>query len=171
MRIGADALIAIRTLQPGDRDPIRHLLCDTGVFTNEEVDVAIELLDVYLGNAGQQDYDIRSAVDEQNNVVGYYCVGPTPMTMGTFDLYWIAVAPSHHHRSIGKQLLQHAEENTRSQGGRLLIAETSSKPSYTKTREFYVRNHYMEVARIKEYYKHNDDLVIYGKYLSPLGRS
>ena len=171
MRVGADALIAIRTLQPDDREPILRLLHDTGVFTDEEVAVALELLDIYLERTDQQDYDIRTAVDERNNVAGYYCIGPAPMTTGTFDLYWIAVAPAQHQRGVGKQLLHHAEENARARGGRLLIAETSSKPSYTRTREFYIRNQYIEVARIKEYYRTDDDLVIYGKYLSPSGRS
>ena len=51
-------------------------------------------------------------------------------------------------------------------GGRLIIAETSSKPSYDGTNRFYVRNSYCEMARIRNYYEKGDDLVVYGKYFS-----
>ena len=125
---------------------------------------------IYLSVAGQKDYDLWSSVDDSGGVTGYYCIGPTPMTSGTYDLYWIAVDPAYHSRGIGKELLAHAENNVQSHGGRLIVAETSSKPSYDNTREFYIRNRYLEAARIKDYYRTGDDLVIYGKYLSPIGR-
>ena len=125
---------------------------------------------IYLTVAGQNDYDLWSSVDDAGAVTGYYCIGPTPMTSGTYDLYWIAVDPACHSRGIGKKLLAHAENNVQSHGGRLIVAETSSKPSYDNTRDFYIRNTYLEAARIKDYYRTGDDLVIYGKYLSPIGR-
>jgi aminoglycoside 6'-N-acetyltransferase I len=144
------------------------MLIDSHVFTEEEVTVALELCDIALNDPGQKDYDLYSAVDEQHIVAGYYCVGPTPMTDGTFDLYWIAVAPNLHNKGVGKQLLRHAENLVRDQKGRLLIAETSSQPKYENTRKFYVNNNYTEVARVKDYYRLGDDLVVYGKYLSQL---
>ncbi|MBI2428206.1 MAG: hypothetical protein HYV29_05320 [Ignavibacteriales bacterium] len=49
--------------------------------------------------------------------------------------------------------------------GRLLIAETSSTPKYDKTRAFYERKGFRTLAHIKEYYKPDDDLIIYGLYL------
>jgi ribosomal protein S18 acetylase RimI-like enzyme len=99
-------------------------------------------------------------------VCGYYCVGPTPATAATFDLYWIAVDPAMQGKRIGKGLEEHAVEAVRARGGRLIIAETSSQPKYAATREFYLRRGYAEVARIKEYYRPGDDLVVYGKYLA-----
>ena len=67
---------------------------------------------------------------------------------------------------IGKQLLVHAEETIRKRSGNLVVAETSSQPKYDNTRKFYLHNAYAEMARLKDYYKPDDDLVIYGKYLS-----
>jgi ribosomal protein S18 acetylase RimI-like enzyme len=99
-------------------------------------------------------------------VDGYYCLGPTPATRGTFDLYWIAVAPSQQGRGVGRELNRHAENLVRSMGGRLIIAETSSRPDYSGTRRFYVKAGYKEVATIQDYYKVGDDLVVYGKYLT-----
>jgi hypothetical protein len=51
-------------------------------------------------------------------------------------------------------------------GGRLIIAETSSQARYEKTRLFYLHHGYSEMARIGDYYRPGDDLVVYGKYLS-----
>jgi hypothetical protein len=50
--------------------------------------------------------------------------------------------------------------------GRLIIAETSSLPRYQRTRDFYVRRGYTELAKIVDYYRPGDDLVVYGKYLT-----
>lgn len=161
-----NVVIPIRRLVREDRPAIESLLVETDVFTKDEIEIALELVDTILGDPRQRDYEIHVAADEEGNPVGYYCVGPTPVTSGTFDLYWIAVKPSFHDRGIGKELLLHAEESIRSRGGRLVIAETSSQPKYEHTRRFYLRNGYAEVARIREYYKPGDDLVVYGKYLS-----
>jgi len=170
MRVGTDALIAIRPLRESDREPIRRLLVATDVFSDEEVAVALELIDVALHTPGQHDYIIRTAAEDDANVLGYYCIGPTPMTRGTYDLYWIAVSPEVHDRGIGRQLIEHAEREISASGGRLVIAETSSQPKYEHTRIFYMKNAYEEVARIKDYYKENDDLVVFGKYVSQIGR-
>ena len=48
----------------------------------------------------------------------------------------------------GPRLNAHAEELIRSRGGRLIVVETSSRPQYEPTREFYLRRGYAETARI-----------------------
>jgi ribosomal protein S18 acetylase RimI-like enzyme len=166
MHTGTDIITTIRNLQTADREPLRAILRGTGVFSHEEVVVALELIDAALHDPGQTDYTIATAVQENGAVVGYYCIGPTPLTVGTFDLYWIAVKSDCHNQGIGKILLQHAEDVVRASGGRLMVAETSSQPAYEPTRMFYLRNAYDEVARIRDYYKPGDDLVVFGKHLS-----
>jgi hypothetical protein len=49
--------------------------------------------------------------------------------------------------------------------GKLIVVETSSLPKYEATRKFYVRNNYLEAARIRDYYGQGDDLMIYTKHL------
>jgi ribosomal protein S18 acetylase RimI-like enzyme len=154
----------IRPLRREDRAPLKQLVEDTGVFSDDEVAIALELIDVVLDKPGQQDYHIAVS-DVAGEVSGYYCLGPTPGTNGTFDLYWIAVAPACHGTGIGAALDRHAEEYVRVAGGRLIVAETSSTPRYDATRAFYRRRGYAEVARIKNYYRPGDDLVVFGKYL------
>jgi len=148
---------------------IKEILGQCSEFTDEEVQIAIELIGIVLNNSSQLDYVINTAISEHGNVVGYYCLGPTSLTIGTYDLYWIAVQPSFHNRGIGKQLLHHAEDYVIDRGGRLIIVETSSQNKYEKTRKFYSRNQYNELSRIKDYYKIGDDLVTYGKYVSQFG--
>lgn len=157
------ALVTIRPLQPDDREPLRRLLLETGVFTDDEVEIALDLIDIVLNQPDQQDYLIH-VYDDGGTVEGYYCIGPTPGTEGTFDLYWIAVNPEQHGKGVGGALDAHAAYLVQSMGGRLLIAETSSKPAYEKTRRFYLHHGYHELSRIPGYYRPGDDLVVYGKY-------
>jgi len=90
---------------------------------------------------------------------GYVCYGPTPLTEGAVDLYWIAVHPGRHKRGYGKALVGHVETQTRRNKGRLILIETSSREMYAPTRQFYLRLGYQEIARIKDYYRPGDDRV------------
>lgn len=148
-----------------DFEQIKRIVVESGVFSKEEVDIAVELLEIYLNEPNQRDYRMYSCVSDEEKVLGYICVGPTPATAATFDLYWIVVDPSLQSKGIGTALLKHTESKLKSQSGRLLIAETSSTAKYNKTRAFYERRGFQKLAQIKEYYKPGDDLVIYGKYL------
>jgi ribosomal protein S18 acetylase RimI-like enzyme len=158
--------MSIRRFEPSDTPALIEIVRATGVFRDEEIDVAAELLEVAAIDPTQKDYIIYSYVDDTEVLRGYYCVGPTPMTKSTFDLYWIAVDPTQHGTGIGFQLLQHCEELVRSMGGSLIMVETSSLPKYDATRKFYVRNTYAEEARIRSYYAPGDDLVVYSKHIT-----
>jgi GNAT superfamily N-acetyltransferase len=155
----------IRPLRRDDREVLRSIVAGTGMFTGDEVDIAVELMDVALDKPAQRDYVIRVA-EEEGRVVGYYCIGPTPATEGTFDLYWIVVDVRAQGHGAGRALEEHAVALTKEMGGRLLVAETSSQPKYGGTRDFYLRRGYSEAARIREYYRPGDDLVVYAKYLA-----
>ncbi len=155
----------VRRTERQDLETIRSIVIATEVFSEEEVAIAVELLEIFLNDPLQNDYEIFSSVDGEGAVQGYICIGPTPATVATYDLYWIAVDPRTHSKGIGTVLLNYVEDMLRQKGGRLLIAETSSTSKYDNTRGFYERKKFQKLAHIKEYYKPNDDLVIYGKYL------
>jgi len=158
-------LNVIDEIRRTDREPLHRLLVGTGFFSEDEIAIALELIDVVLDRPEQKDYMIRVCRDG-DRVLGYYCVGPTPATESTYDLYWIAVAPAMQGKGIGGALNAHLEELIRSRGGNLVVAETSSRPQYEKTRRFYRSCGYAELARIAGYYRPGDDLVVFGKYLS-----
>jgi len=153
----------IRELERGDVEPLRRILQATKVFRDEEIEVAVELMEATLEKT--EDYIQKTIVDDTNTVQGFYCVGPTPMTRSTFDLYWIAVNPEYHGKGIGFEMLRDCERTVSSMSGALIVVETSSLPMYEGTRQFYLRNNYLEAARIRDYYAPGDDLMIYTKHL------
>lgn len=154
----------LRELRAEDRGPIRDILGATAFFRPEEIDVALELVDAALDNPEQEDY-LFAVADGGGTVLGYVCWGETACTRGTYDLYWVAVAPGTQGKGVGRALMAHAEEEMRKVGGRLCVVETSSLPKYEPTRAFYLRIAYTEEARIGDYYQPGDDLVIYTKKL------
>jgi ribosomal protein S18 acetylase RimI-like enzyme len=156
-------MINIRQMIKKDRKTILDMIVETEMFTTAEVDVAMELVDIYLNNKNQKDYNIIVA-EEENEVLGYACYGPTPATEGTFDLYWIVVNPAHQNMGIGKKLLHYVEKKVFEAGGRLLVIETSSQQKYIPTQKFYINNDYKISAQIKDFYKPGDDRIIFTKY-------
>lgn len=154
----------IRPLIPQDRETILRILVESENFTVEEIKVALELVDIYLTDKDQKDYELF--VDEEvGKVRGYVCIGHRPLTEGTYDLYWIAVDNAIQSRGIGSGMVKFVEDHIRRKGGRLILIETSQKPSYEKERRFYEKNGYTELVTIREFYRPGDSMVMFGKYL------
>lgn len=133
-------------------------------FKKEDVDVALELIDIVLTKPDQDDYHIF-VFEEDNKILGYHCTGKRPITDAVYDLYWIVVHPQSAGKGIGTKLLDHCEKFVRDRNGRWILAETSSKETYEATRLFYIRNDFNEIARIDDFYSLGEALVVFGKYL------
>ena len=164
-------------LRPEDRARVTELLIATAAFSSEEVAVALELFDETFNELCRPersegpvlvfpDYEFVGAYDNQH-LLGYACFGPTPATEGTYDLYWLAVDPAAQGRGAGRALVQWVERELGSRGGRLLVVETSSRPDYEHTREFYARGGYAEAARVRDFYAPADDRIILTTRLTP----
>ena len=65
----------------------------TGVFSPGEIQIAVELADERLAKGEASGYYFVFA-EEDGQVRGYACYGPIALTVGSYDLYWIAVAKS-----------------------------------------------------------------------------
>ena len=160
-----------------DRARVSDLLVATGAFSTEEVEVALELFDTaFTGREGGcrpersegpalaphdiPDYEFLGAFDDDHQLLGYACFGPTPSTAGTHDLYWLAVHPAAQGRGAGRALVRQVERSLTKRGARLLVVETSSRASYAHTREFYARCGYTEAARVRDFYAPADDRII-----------
>ena len=151
----------IRPIIPGDRDAIGALIEGTGVFKAHEVDVALELVDIFLTKPGQDDYHPFVLVEEDGTVAAYACFGKNPMTTGTFDLYWLATRADRHGRGYGRAIVAFVEEQVVRMGGYLLVIETSSKESYGSTRAFYDKIGCTLAAQLPDYYDRGDDKLVY----------
>lgn len=134
----------------------------TGVFRPDEIDVALEVFDSYCREPGK-DYWALGAYSKPDDIAGFAFFGPTPCTLGTWDLYWIVVHPSFQGCGIGRGLLERVERQMRSAGARMCVIETSSRDDYSMTRRFYLACGYQEVARIADFYDVGDDRVTYAK--------
>ena len=156
----------IRVLVEKDRSGLLSMLIKTRSFTSAEIDVAMELIDIVLKDHIQKDYQIYCMVDDEDQAIGYICYGPTPMTQGTFDLYWIAVDPDFQEQGVGSRLLSFLEKAVKAEGGRLILADTSTVPHYEKTQKFYLKNGFQEMARVFDYYHPGNDRITFCKRLS-----
>jgi ribosomal protein S18 acetylase RimI-like enzyme len=138
-----------------------------GLFRPDEVPVALEVFDAAVG--GDASYTAIVA-ERDGRAAGWACWGPTPCTLGTYDMYWLAVDPAHHGAGIGSRLV--AEMERRLTGvARLIVVETAGRPDYEPTRAFYEARGYRRTATIPDFYAPHDDLVVYVKGLTASAHS
>jgi predicted N-acetyltransferase YhbS len=147
-----------------DKPRVIKILRGTPEFKPFEVVVAEELIDCYLDDPSGSGYHILVA-EVDSTVTGYICYGPAPLTEGTWDVYWVAVAREKQGQGIGNALMKSAEKDIVRAKGRLAIIETSSTPAYEKTRGFHLSQGYEIVARIPDFYTPGDDKLILQKRL------
>jgi ribosomal protein S18 acetylase RimI-like enzyme len=152
---------ALRPLAAADRRRIEEITRAVSVFRDDEVPVALEVFDGAV--AGSPDYvALGATVDER--LVGWICWGPTPCTLGTYDLYWMAVDPAAQAAGIGTALLREMEGRLAG-SARLIVVETAGRPDYRPTRAFYEARGYRKAAIIPDFYAPGDDQVVYVKAL------
>lgn len=155
----------IRSIKPSDVEGLNKLLKKIPNFTEAEIKVAMELIEITVNNPEQTDYNIF-VYEDDGKILGYHCTGKRPLTDAVYDLYWIVADPEHSGKGIGKNLLEHAENFVKERKGRWILAETSSKESYLSTQSFYLRNNYSIISEIKDFYSVGDNLLIFGKYFN-----
>jgi len=158
------AATSIRPLTVKDKSSVMRVLQTTPEFLPPEVVIAEELIDAFLEDEKTSGYYIYIA-EHDGEIAGYVCYGNTPLTEATWDLYWIAVANNKQGFGIGRSLMKHAEDDIKRMHGRLVMVETSGKPEYNKTRQFYEKLNYRKECQIPDYYAPGDDLVLFSKKL------
>lgn len=157
-----------RELRPADRQLLAELLAATGFFNQEEVAVALEVVDDRLAHGEASHYRFLLA-EEAGCVVGYACWGAIPGTQESADLYWIAVRPDRQGAGVGRALLAAAEVWMVEEGRPRCWIETATRAQYAPTRAFYAANGYAEAAELADYYAPGDGKAIFVKLLrSPL---
>jgi len=146
-----------------DSEKVRAIVEATGFFSEEEVEISVELVRESLSRGIESGYFFLFAEDNKGKLVGYTCYGPVTGTESSFDLYWIVVDNDFQGYGTGKLLNSKTEELVRDMGGTRIYAETSSREQYEPTRAFYRKAGYHETAYLEDFYAPGDGKIIYVK--------
>jgi D-alanine-D-alanine ligase len=156
--------VELRQLKSSDRRPIQQILQKCENFRPEEIEIGLELVDEAIADRDASDYQFIVAT-RGDHVMGYACFGRVPAAENVWDLYWIAVDPEDRGHGVGHRLHTAMEKQICSDGGRMILAETSSLAEYAEARSFYLRQGYQLCDRIVDFYKPGDDRMTFGKRL------
>lgn len=134
----------------------------TNAFKHMEIQALGEVLDDY--HAQNFAHGHRGvAIEKEEGVVGFAYFAPAAMTDRTWSLWWIVVDRQVQTRGIGGELLEFVEREVRAATGRILLIETSSQPKYERTRRFYLKHGYSQVAAVPDFYAEGDDMLFFCK--------
>lgn len=157
--------VTVTRTREQERPAIEGLLRRCEVFSDAMIAVALAVLDDFLTKPGQQDYQVYTG-SRGGVVAGYVCFSRNAMTDGTFELTWIAVDPDQQRQGVGHSLMTLAEYEIARQGGRLIVAETSSREQFHPARKFYHDLGYRQAALVADYYAPGDGKVVLTKRVS-----
>lgn len=153
----------MRTVVPADTPALVALSCSSGLFLPDEADAITGMMDEYHAtNASSGQMHVW---DEGGTPVGVVYFAPRPFADRVWELLMIAVDGPRHRQGVGSKMLLAVEEAVRAAGGRLLLIETSSKSSFERTRLFYRKHGYAEVAHIPDYFADGDGKASFVKRL------
>jgi ribosomal protein S18 acetylase RimI-like enzyme len=150
----------IRKVRKADIPELKKVLDYSELFPSYLLD---DMINDYLNNESSTDFWFTTIENEKPVSIGY--CAPERLTEGTYNLYAIAVNKSLQGNGIGKQMMEYIESHLRNSGNRILIVETSGKPEFELTREFYIKCQYIKQAVIPEFYEKGDDKVVFWKKL------
>jgi acetoin utilization deacetylase AcuC-like enzyme/GNAT superfamily N-acetyltransferase len=144
---------------------VRSLVASTGFFNAAEVETASDLVTERLTKGIRSGYSFVLA-ERGANLVGFACYGPLHGTQGSFELFWIAIAPEEQKKGLGAQVYARAEAAMVKASAKHIYADTSSSDRYADTRGFYQRMGFREGARLPDFYAPGDGKIVFVKDLA-----
>ena len=150
----------IRNTTESDFDALIALAQSSGLFEAEQTDVLASML-----RSPHQD-DVWFTDEESGVPIGVAYLAPEKMTDGTWNLYWIAVAPEHQRNGRGKKILEHVQNWLIEKQQRILLIETAGIAEFDYVRKFYADNGFESEARIRDFYEAGVDKVVFRKSLA-----
>lgn len=153
-----------KSVNTDDITKVKDIVSSTGFFSEEEVNIACELVEERL-NKGEESGYYFLFLELAGRTVGYSCFGPIPATKLSYDLYWIAIHEDYQNRGLGKVLLSESEKEINNLGGKRIYVETSGKEQYISTRKYYLACDYKEEAVLTDFYAPGDSKYLYLKIL------
>ncbi|MCF8381206.1 MAG: GNAT family N-acetyltransferase [Bacteroidales bacterium] len=150
-----------KQLQESDISYIEDILNSSNFFYDHEVKVALELAQENLTDGEEKSGYIFIICEVEEKPVAFACYGKTPCTEDSFDLYWIAAHQNQMGKGIGKILMKMIDEDIKNLGGKSIWIETSSRPLYEPTRQFYIKTQCELVAELPDFYGKNDNKLVF----------
>ena len=150
----------IRSALPSDLPAILHVATGISLFDATQ----LHELEAFLG-----DYFRKSdgkglwVISGELRLVGVAYAERERMTVGTWNLLWIAITPEHQRQGLGTALLEHVERELADSGAHQLLIETSD--SLTGSLAFYRDCGYQEEGRIRDFYEVGADKVVFRKVM------
>ena len=152
----------IRPITLDDLPALKAVIDANELFPSDMLD---EMISDYLNNEDSNDYWFT--YDDGKPVAIAYCA-PEKMTVGTWNLYLIAVHPDYQRSGRGASMLHYIEQRLADRGERVLLVETSGSESFEGTREFYRKCGYHKEAQIREFYQAGEDKIVFRKLLTDI---
>lgn len=151
-----------REPKPEDISRVREIVLSTGFFRDDEIEVAVELIEERIKLGAASGYEFLF-VDYNHQAIAYSCFGLIPCSLISYDLYWIVTHADFRNKGIGKELMKATEKVVQEMGGKTIYIETSSKEQYLPTQKFYDKTNYLLKARFEDFYDYGDDKLVYIK--------
>ncbi len=152
--------INIRGLLHKDLPSVKSIINLNQMFPSELLD---DMTQGYFEAASSETWLV---IEDQNlRVLGVVYCAPERMTEGTWNLLLIAVLPEAQGKGLGTALVSLLETLLLQKRVRILLVETSGLPEYDRTRKFYPKCGFKQVAVIPEHYAPGDDKVVFWKKL------
>lgn len=151
----------IRLVEKKDINSIKEVLDSIDLFPSEYLE---SMISDYFTNPETEEVWFTYTIDENPIAIGY-CV-PEKLTDRTYNLLAIGVKKELQGQGIGKLMMEFIEKYLKENKKRILIVDTSSDEIYNSTREFYKKFNYIEISRIKDFWKDGEDKITFWKKLS-----
>ena len=152
------------TPRDSDREQIRRVVTETGVFSGVEVGWAVEIVDTALARGLAAGYHFLFA-DGADGLEGYTCFGPIDGTDNRFDLYWIAVSPRAQGKGIGRRLLSATVDAARKLDATHMFIDTSTRVDYGAARKLYEALGFTLMGTLVDFYSDGDSKAFFGRKL------
>ncbi|KAB2916535.1 MAG: GNAT family N-acetyltransferase [Bacteroidetes bacterium] len=151
----------IRAINKSDLDDLKNVIATSGLFPP---DLLEGMVSDYFSNPETQDIWLTQLYNNKPIAVAY--CAPERLTVGTYNLYLIAVHKDFQGKGIGRKLMSYVEHLLNSHGNRILLVETSGLPEFELTRKFYDICGYKREAVIRDFYLDGEDKVVFWKRLN-----
>lgn len=149
-------------VKPSDLEAVEEIIRSTHFFREDEIEVAVELVQETLEKGKESGYNFVF-LESEGKTIAYACFGKIPCSLVSFDLYWIATHNDYRGHGLGSIVLTEVEKIIKQQKGLYIYIETSSKELYTSTQKFYEKNKYEIKSIFENFYDLGDGKVVYLK--------